>query len=138
MQEKNLIGHEDIDFQGFDKQLKLSNGDRLLFRQNDKILGVRNGDLGTVKTVNKEQFQIELDSGEMLTIPKSYQAIDYGYALTVHKSQGMTAEHARVLIDSKYWYRHLSFVAMTRHKHSLKLYADTINHPSLDDLKHTL
>ena len=138
LQEKKLIGDEDIDFQGFDKQLKLSMGDRLLFRQNDKVLGVRNGDLGTIKAVNKEQFQIELDSGELLTIPKIYHAIDYGYALTVHKSQGMTAEHARVLIDSKYWDRHLSFVAMTRHKKSLKLYADTINHPSLDDLKHTL
>ena len=138
LQEKSLIGHEDVDFQGFDKQLKLSTGDRLLFRQNDKVLGVRNGDLGTVKAVNKELFQIQLDSGEMLNIPKTYQAIDYGYALTVHKSQGMTAEHARVLIDSKYWDRHLSFVAMTRHKQSLKLYADTINHPSLDDLKRTM
>jgi Ti-type conjugative transfer relaxase TraA len=138
LQEKNLIGHDDIDFQGFDKELKLSTGDRLLFRQNDKMLGVRNGDLGTIKAVNKEQFQIELDSGELLNIPKSYQAIDYGYALTVHKSQGMTAEHTRVLIDSKYWDRHLSFVAMTRHKQSLKLYADTINHSSLDDLKRTL
>ncbi|MDP3705665.1 MAG: Ti-type conjugative transfer relaxase TraA [Legionellaceae bacterium] len=138
LQEKNLIGDEDIDFQGFDKQLKLSTGDRLLFRQNNKVLGVRNGDLGTVKAVNKEQFQIELDSGEKLNIPKSYQAIDYGYALTVHKSQGMTAEHTRVLIDSKYWDRHLSFVAMTRHKQSLKLYVDTLNHPSPDDLKRTL
>ena len=138
LQEKKLIGAEDVDFQGFDKQLKLSTGDRLLFRQNDKVLGVKNGDLGTVKAINKEQFQIELDSGEMLNISKSYQAIDYGYALTVHKSQGMTTEHARVLIDNKYWDRHLSFVAMTRHKQSLKLYADKVNHPNLNDLKRTL
>lgn len=138
LQEKSLIGYENVDVQGADKALKISIGERLLFRQNDKTIGVRNGDLGTVKTINKTQFQVELDSGEILTIPKTYEAIDYGYALTVHKSQGMTAEHAHVLIDSKYWDRNLSFVAMTRHKQSLKVYADTISHPSLDDLKRTL
>jgi len=138
LQAKNLIGQENIDFQGLDKKLQISTGERLLFRQNDKVIGVRNGDLGTVRAVSKEQLQIELDSGERLNIPKTYQAMDYGYALTVHKSQGMTAEHAHVLIDSKYWDKHLSFVAMTRHKQSLKVYADTINHPKFDDLKRTL
>jgi len=138
LQAKNLIGQENIDFQGLDKKLQISTGERLLFRQNDKVIGVRNGDLGTVRAVSKEQLQIELDSGERLNIPKTYQAMDYGYALTVHKSQGMTAEHAHVLIDSKYWDKHLSFVAMTRHKQSLKVYVDTVNHPKFDDLKRTL
>lgn len=134
LQEKNLIGQDDITFQGFDKELKISVGERLLFRQNDKTLSLRNGDLGTVISVNQTQLQVELDSGEKLTIPKTYQKMDYGYALTVHKSQGMTAEHSHVLIDSQYWDKNLSFVAMTRHKESLKLYADRHNHPSLTDL----
>jgi hypothetical protein len=110
----------------------------LLFRQNNKNVGVRNGDLGTVRKVHKDQLKIQLDSGELLTVPKTYQSIDYGYALTVHKSQGMTTEHAKVLIDNNYWDRHLSFVAMTRHKQSLSIYADKINHPELRDLKRTL
>ncbi len=138
LKEKNLLGDEEIDFHGFDKELKISTGDRLLFRQNDRELGVRNGDLGTVKFACKQQLQVELDSGAKITIPKTYQSIDYGYALTVHKSQSMTAEHAKVLIDSKYWDRHLSFVAMTRHKQSLNIYADTTNHPSMNNLKRTL
>ncbi|MDP3560250.1 MAG: Ti-type conjugative transfer relaxase TraA [Legionellaceae bacterium] len=138
LKEKNCLGVEEVDFQGLDRVLKISVGERLLFRQNDKNIGLRNGDLGTVKAANKEQLQVELDSGEILNIPNTYQAMDYGYALTVHKSQGMTAEYVSVLIDSKYWDRHLSFVAMTRHKQSLKIYADTINHPSLGDLKRTL
>lgn len=121
LQAKNLIGQENIDFRGLDKKLAISTGERLLFRQNDKAIGVRNGDLAIVRAVSHEQLQVELDSGEWLTIPKSYQAMDYGYALTVHKSQGMTAEHAHVLIDSKYWDKHLSFVAMTRHKQRLQV-----------------
>lgn len=138
LKDKNLLGQEEMIFQSFEKELRISTGERLLFRQNDKDVGVRNGDLGTVKVVHKNQLQIELDSGEILNIPKTYQAIDYGYALTVHKSQGMTSEHAKVLIDSQYWDRHLSFVAMTRHKQSLTIYADTINHPDLNSLKRTL
>ena len=138
LKEKNLLGNEEIIVQGVEHELKISTGERLLFRQNDRDIGVRNGDLGTVKAAHKEQLQVELDSGEILTIPKTYQAIDYGYALTVHKSQGMTTEHSKVLVDSQYWDKHLSFVAMTRHKQSLTLYADTINHPNLDHLKRTL
>ncbi|HCJ4247055.1 TPA: Ti-type conjugative transfer relaxase TraA [Legionella pneumophila] len=138
LKEKQILGQEEIAFQGFKKPLKIAVGERLLFRQNDKILGVRNGDLGTVQSIKKDQFQIKLDSGELLTIPNSYNKIDYGYALTVHKSQGMTVRHSKVLIDSKYWDRHLSFVAMTRHKDSLKIYADSINHPTIKELKQTL
>nr|WP_248295687.1 Ti-type conjugative transfer relaxase TraA [Legionella pneumophila] len=138
LKEKQILGQEDLTFQGFEKPLKIAIGERLLFRQNDKNLGVRNGDLGTVQSIKSNQFQIKLDSGELLTIPSSYNKMDYGYALTVHKSQGMTVKHSKVLIDSKYWDRHLSFVAMTRHKDSLKIYADSINHPTIKVLKQTL
>ncbi|HFR4744750.1 TPA: Ti-type conjugative transfer relaxase TraA [Legionella pneumophila] len=138
LKEKQILGQEEITVQGFEKPLKIAIGERLLFRQNDKTLGVRNGDLGTVQSIKSNQFQIKLDSGELLTIPRSYTKMDYGYALTVHKSQGMTVKHSKVLIDSKYWDRHLSFVAMTRHKDSLKIYADSINHPTINALKQTL
>ncbi|QIN33802.1 Ti-type conjugative transfer relaxase TraA [Legionella longbeachae] len=138
LKEKQILSQEEISFQGFDKELKIAVGERLLFRQNDKALGVRNGDLGSVQAIKKDEFQIKLDSGELLTIPSTYNKMDYGYALTVHKSQGMTVKHSKVLIDSKYWDRHLSFVAMTRHKDSLKIYTDSINHPTIKELKQTL
>ncbi|KTD64258.1 hypothetical protein [Legionella spiritensis] len=138
LQEKQWLDQENIIRAGFERELMISSGERLLFRQNDKALGVRNGDLGTVRAIDNNQLHVQLDSGEQVSIPKSYHAIDYGYALTVHKSQGMTAEHAKVLIDSKFWDRHLSFVAMTRHKQSLKVYADKVNHPDLNALKQTL
>ncbi|MFO9481341.1 Ti-type conjugative transfer relaxase TraA [Legionella pneumophila serogroup 1] len=138
LKEKQILGQEEITVQGFEKPLKIAIGERLLFRQNDKTLGVRNGDLGTVQSIKSNQFQIKLDSGELLTIPSTYNKMDYGYVLTVHKSQGMTVKHSKVLIDSKYWDRHLSFVAMTRHKDSLKIYADSINHPTIKVLKQTL
>jgi len=138
LQVKDKIGQENIVFQGFERDLQISTGDRLLFRENDKTLGLRNGDIGTVSYVNQGVYQVKLDTGEVVDVPKDYQAVDYGYALTVHKSQGMTAKHVKVLIDSKYWDRNLSFVAFTRHKESLKIYTDTVNHCSQAELVNTL
>ncbi|HAT9397994.1 TPA: Ti-type conjugative transfer relaxase TraA [Legionella pneumophila subsp. pneumophila] len=135
---ENKIGEENIVYQGLERGLKISTGERLLFRENNKVLGVRNGDTATVKEINAQQMKIRLDSGELLTIPKEYKALDYAYALTVHKSQGMTAKKVRVLIDSKYWDRNLSFVAMTRHKEQLNIYADKENHSTEQTLKQTL
>jgi Ti-type conjugative transfer relaxase TraA len=116
----------------------LSEGERILFRQNNKLLGVRNGDLATITEINAKGLTASLDSGEQVMIPHNYKWIDYGYALTVHKSQGMTVEHASVLIDSTYWDKHLAFVAMTRHKETLRIYANTHHHPDLNSLTNTL
>ncbi|BCZ95907.1 TPA: Ti-type conjugative transfer relaxase TraA [Legionella pneumophila] len=135
---ENKLGEENIVYQGLERELKISTGERLLFRENNKVLGVRNGDTATVKEINTQHMSVQLDSGELLTIPKEYKALDYAYALTVHKSQGMTAKKVRVLIDSKYWDRNLTFVAMTRHKESLNIYADKENHPTEQALKQTL
>ncbi|MFO9453196.1 Ti-type conjugative transfer relaxase TraA [Legionella pneumophila serogroup 1] len=135
---ENKIGEENIVYQGLERSLKISTGERLLFRENNKVLGVRNGDTATVKEIDTQRMSVQLDSGELLTIPKEYKALDYAYALTVHKSQGMTAKKVRVLIDSKYWDRNLSFVAMTRHKEQLNIYADKENHLTDQALKQTL
>ncbi|HAU1765485.1 TPA: Ti-type conjugative transfer relaxase TraA [Legionella pneumophila] len=138
LKEKHILSAEEVTFKGFEKELKIAVGERVLFRENDKTLAVRNGDIGTVLAISKTQLDVKLDSGEILKIPNSYKKMDYGYALTVHKSQGMTVKHAKVLIDSKYWDRNLSFVAMTRHKETLKIYADSVNHPTMKRLKETL
>ncbi|MFO9067168.1 Ti-type conjugative transfer relaxase TraA [Legionella pneumophila serogroup 1] len=138
LQAKGEIGQENIVYQGFEREIQISTGDRLLFRENNKSLGLRNGDAGTVKSVNHSSFNVELDSGEQLTVPRDYRAIDYGYALTVHKSQGMTAKQAQVLIDSKYWDRNLSYVAFSRHKEGLKIYTDKVNHANKYELVETL
>lgn len=44
-----------------------------------------------------------------------YQSIDHGYATTIHKSQGETVDRAFVLASGT-MDRHLTYVAMTRHR----------------------
>lgn len=106
-------------------------GDRLVFLENDRDLGVKNGMLGTVQTVEPDAIQVQLDGGagrgqnndRIVTIPtKSYQSFDHGYATTIHKTQGATVDRAYVMA-SQTMDRHLTYVAMTRHRDGVKLYA---------------
>ena len=103
--------------------------DRILLTRNDHTLGVRNGMIGTVKSVSEDKLAICIDANgshdlRMITInPKLYSAFDHGYATTIHKSQGATIDNTYVL-GSVMMDRHLTYVAMTRHKQDTRLYGD--------------
>ncbi|MBW9072851.1 Ti-type conjugative transfer relaxase TraA [Agrobacterium deltaense] len=102
-------------------------GDRIIFLENNRDLRVKNGMLGTVEHVEKGKIIARLDgrSGDSVSIPTdSYQAIDHGYATTIHKNQGATVDRSFVLA-SRTVDRHLTYVAMTRHRDSVQLYADS-------------
>ncbi|MGV1819795.1 Ti-type conjugative transfer relaxase TraA [Agrobacterium sp. CG160-95] len=101
-------------------------GDRIIFLENNRDLGVKNGMLGTVEHVEPGKIIARLDGrgGDSVSVPTdSYQAIDHGYATTIHKNQGATVDRAFVLASST-MDRHLTYVAMTRHRDSVQLYAD--------------
>ncbi|QTQ85676.1 Ti-type conjugative transfer relaxase TraA [Agrobacterium tumefaciens] len=101
-------------------------GDRIIFLENNRDLRVKNGMLGTVEHVEPGKIIARLDGrgGDSVSIPTdSYQAIDHGYATTIHKNQGATVDRAFVLA-SRTMDRHLTYVAMTRHRDSVQLYAD--------------
>ncbi|MBL4768281.1 MAG: AAA family ATPase [Rhodobacteraceae bacterium] len=104
-----------------------ANGDRILFTRNDKILGVRNGMLGTVTNVGDRQLSVRLDaddSGQSRALtfsPQQFPSIDHGFAVSIHRSQGCTVDKSYVL-SSRTMDRNLTYVALTRHKHETKFY----------------
>lgn len=51
----------------------------------------------------------------------TYNAIDHGYATTIHKNQGATVDRAYVLASGT-MDRHLTYVAMTRHREGVQLH----------------
>lgn len=117
----------ELTFQTNNGKRAFAAGDRIIFLENNRDLGVKNGMLGTVEHVEKGKIIARLDgrSGDSVSIPTdSYQAIDHGYATTIHKNQGATVDRAFVLASST-MDRHLTYVAMTRHRDSVQLYADS-------------
>jgi Ti-type conjugative transfer relaxase TraA len=105
-------------------------GDRLLFRENNRDLGVKNGMLGTVEQAEEDRLTVRLDfargpsgHGRLVSVSMAdYAAVDHGYATTIHKAQGTTVDRAYVLASGT-MDRHLTYVAMTRHRDSVQLYA---------------
>lgn len=126
--------------------LSLSVGDRLLFLANDSRLQVKNGQFANVISLNRDsdgkikQLTVQLDGDQRyLTLdPQTYAAFSYGYAATVHKTQGITVDHSLVYVGGKSWNRHLTYVAISRHRKSCHLYADKETHSSIQILSKRL
>ena len=98
-------------------------GDRVVFLKNDRELGVKNGTLGRVEEAAAGRLGVVLDNGERRTVEAhAYAAVDHGYAVTIHKAQGATVDRAFVLASGG-MDRHLTYVAMTRHREQVTLYA---------------
>lgn len=95
---------------------------RIFFGRNDRDVGVTNGSLGTIEHVQGDELFVRLDSGKVVVVDtKEYKDLDHGYAVTVHKSQGVTVDrvfaYANKLFDAT-----AAYVAMSRHRDGVDLY----------------
>ncbi|MGO7572924.1 Ti-type conjugative transfer relaxase TraA [Rhizobium ruizarguesonis] len=121
---------EELSYQTNNGKRSFARGDRIVFLENDRDLGVKNGMLGEVIAVAPDAIQVRLDGKaqtqdgqRQVTVPVNrYQAFDHGYATTIHKTQGATVDRSFVLASTT-MDRHLTYVAMTRHREGVQLYA---------------
>jgi Ti-type conjugative transfer relaxase TraA len=101
---------------------RFADGERVMFLRNDRELGVKNGSLGTLQSVNAQRMAVMLDDGRSVVFDtKSYSHIDHGYAATIHKSQGVTLDRAYILATPG-MDQHSSYVALSRHRESVSLH----------------
>ena len=109
-----------------DQSKKFSIGDKILFKRNDHKIGVSNGTLGTIQNIQKDtsgyQVHVMLENGKKIQFSTDdYDHIDLGYAVTIHKSQGVTVDQSYVL-GTRSFDKHLTYVAMSRHKEKAMFY----------------
>jgi len=92
--------------------VRYSEGDRVLCLENrERDIGVLNGHRGTVTALEPDtlSLRVEIDGHGERVLPASYIEdghLALGYAMTVHKSQGMSADRTYVL-GSEDHYREL-------------------------------
>ena len=99
-----------------------SPGDRIMFLKNERSLEVKNGTLGTVERVSDQAMTVRTDDGRSVAFDlKDYNAVDHGYAATVHKAQGMTVDRTHVLATPG-MDRHGAYVALSRHREGMDLH----------------
>lgn len=110
-------------------------GDVVVTRQNNRRLldagghtFVKNGDLWDVQTIGDDGSMTVKASGggAVIALPADYVAaeVELGYALTVHRAQGMSVDTAHTLVDDK-TKREGLYVAMSRGRVENHAYAIT-------------
>lgn len=124
--ERRLVeaGHA---FRTDDGERHFAKGDQIVFLKNDGSLGVKNGMIARVLEASRGRILAEIGDGPSDTRhrveveQRFYRSIDHGYATTIHKSQGATVDRVKVLATLSLD-KHLTYVAMTRHREDVALY----------------
>ena len=96
-------------------------GDRVIHRRNNYDLGVFNGDIGTIRTIDNTSLSCVVaffpDAREVVYHKDDILELDLAYAITIHKSQG--SEFAAVIMPVltqhfKMLFRNLIYTGLTR------------------------
>jgi conjugative relaxase-like TrwC/TraI family protein len=118
-------------------------GDHVVALSNARRFGVLNGTRGVVAHVDPAARELELDAsdGVRLRLPAAYvdarttrggPTLDHGYAITGHKSQGMTTGRAFVL-GTEELYREWGYVGLSRGRTENRLYLVAPAPPERDE-----
>jgi len=108
------------------KVLKIAPGDRIVFTKNDKVIGVKNGQIGVVQKITEDgKVTVQIGKETKKFNISQYNYLDYGYAVTAYKSQGQTVDIVLYHVDSKGDPKktlsyNQAYVAVTRGRHNLK------------------
>lgn len=119
-------------------KLRIAPGDRLLLRKNAELGGQRlyNGDRAVLLGIDERptsttdmvpevmlRLRLDRDSQEITVALSEYAAFQHGYAMTIHKSQGLTVDHA-LYLGSAMSTRRAAYVAFTRARQPSRFYLD--------------
>ncbi|MDN5929013.1 MAG: Ti-type conjugative transfer relaxase TraA [Hyphomicrobiales bacterium] len=122
--ERGLVD-EGFNFHTEDGVRRFAAGDQIVFLKNEGSLGVKKGMIGKVLEAANGRIVAEVgrDGKRRRFVVESrlYRNVDHGYATTIHKSQGATVDCVKVLASLSLD-RHLTYVAMTRHREDLSVY----------------
>nr|WP_210273665.1 Ti-type conjugative transfer relaxase TraA [Brucella intermedia] len=122
--ERGILG-EGHAFKTADGNRQFDAGDQIVFLKNEGSLGVKNGMIGRVIEAAPDRIAVTVGEGDqrrqVIVEQRFYNNVDHGYATTIHKSQGATVDRVKVLASLSLD-RHLTYVAMTRHREDLQVY----------------
>lgn len=122
--ERGIIEQGSV-FKTADGVRRFASGDQIVFLKNEGAIGVKNGMLGKVVEAAPGRLVAVIGECEhlrqVIVEQRFYNNVDHGYATTLHKSQGATVDRVKVLASLSLD-RHLTYVAMTRHREDLGVY----------------
>jgi len=98
-------------------------GDRVIHRRNNYDLGVFNGDIGKIKTMNNHALTLEVcfyQDGRVVEYQREQiTELENAYAITIHKSQGSEFDVVIIPVLTQHYrmlFRNLLYTGITRAK----------------------
>ena len=105
-------------------------GDKVMFLKNHKKEGWLNGDMGTVVSLLEDAVVVRLDCNEEVIVKENFlNEMTYGYAMTVHKSQGSEYKDIVILLPSgtsSFFSRKILYTAVTRAKNDVLIIGSSV------------
>ena len=108
-----------------------SEGDRVQFTAPYADKHIANRELGTVEHVDSQgNLKLRLDSGREIELAISeHPHLDYGYAVTSHSSQGLTADRVLVHVDTEAAHENLvntrlAYVSISRARDDAQIFTN--------------
>lgn len=101
--------------------------DRIIFLKNAKIgetgFAIKNGQTARIKDIKDGRMTVQLDDTkqEIKFNTSDYKNINHAYAITTHKSQGITVDHAAVLAGGGMQTLNQTYVQLSRVRNSVDL-----------------
>jgi ATP-dependent exoDNAse (exonuclease V) alpha subunit len=104
-------------------------GDVVIVTRNDHPRGLLNGTRATLTRASTRELSLRTETGLAVTVPTTWAAehLDHGYAMTVHKAQGLTTDVA-LLYGTAALCQRSGYVALSRGRQANHLYT---SHSSL-------
>jgi ATP-dependent exoDNAse (exonuclease V) alpha subunit len=96
----------------------------VIVTSNDHRVGLLNGTRAVINEAGPQNISLRTESGADVTIPTTWAMdhLDHGYAMTVHKAQGLTTQVA-LLYGASTLCHQAGYVAMSRGREANHLYA---------------
>ena len=109
------------------EERRFARRDRIIFTANNSRLGVLNGTMGQIEAIQGSVFTVRTDSGEQITFDMGqYNSIDYSYAVTNYKAQGMGVDFvvADMPTTGRGQNRNAAYVDLSRAKQRAIVFTD--------------
>jgi len=118
---------------------QIHEGDRVLFTETMKELGLVKADFATVTRLEQRtrKLTVQIDGQEKpVTFSlEKFDALRLGYAATTHRAQAMTVENTFVLFGGGMQSREMTYVQLSRARGECHLFADRQSAPTFSDLE---
>ncbi len=118
-----------------DAKIRIGAGDRVLLTRPAPELGLPRSGFGTVTNVADGRLAVLVDGREepVGIAPAVFPHLDYGFAATVHKGQGMTADLVSVLPHAR-MDGNATYVALSRHRDRVTVFGRRGHMETAEDL----